>query len=196
MPAVTEVLRDAQALALFSNLEPQDVESFRNNYPDFVPELWWDYEPVSIGPKGEPLPSTGKQWQDNQLYVREAWENHFNGGLFFIIRLTTSVFDPANLFDVAFGFEDIAGRPAFATLAELHGIYPHQKAVLYLFEHPWRARFCHECRKRFVAAEPKNKYCSEACSHENRNRQKRDWFNRVGSQQRAAKKQRRQTRRG
>jgi len=45
---------------------------------------------------------------------------------------------------------------------------------VYLFEHPWRARFCAECNKRFVAAEPKNKFCIESCSHEKRIRQLRE----------------------
>jgi len=42
MPKVTEALRDAQALADFSNLEPAKMNYFRNNYPDFVPSKWWD----------------------------------------------------------------------------------------------------------------------------------------------------------
>jgi hypothetical protein len=203
MPAVTEVLRDAQALASFSNLEPEGVEYFRRNYPDFVPQAWWDYEATNRTDqlKGGLLPP-GKQWQDNQRYVREAWENHFTGGLFSVIRLVMSVFNPNDILDVTMGFDAIDGRPGFMKLEDFFGArlvtYPHQKAVLYLFEQPWRARFCHECGKRFVAAEPKNKYCGEACSHENRNRQKRDWFNRVGGQQRAArkKKNRRPRRRG
>jgi hypothetical protein len=199
MPAVTETLQDAQALASFSNLEPEGVEYFRRNYPDFVPQAWWDYEATdrTYQLKGGLLPP-GKQWQDNQRYVREAWENHFTGGLFSVIRLTMSVFDPNDILEVAldamFGPDDVVKRPGFIKLEDLFGAglvtYPHQKAVLYLFEHPWRARFCKECKKRFVAVESKNKYCSEVCSHENRNRQKREWFNREGSQQRAARNER------
>ncbi len=49
-----------------------------------------------------------------------------------------------------------------------------QGAIVYLFEHPWRARFCAEWNKRFVAAEPKNKFCIESCSHEKRIRQLRE----------------------
>jgi hypothetical protein len=100
--------------------------------------------------------------------------------------LTMSVFDPDQLLDVLDGSNV---RPRFATLQELTlGSYPHQTAVLFLYQQPWRARFCAECKKRFVAAEPKNKYCSDACSHENRNRQKREWFNKHGSKQRAARR--------
>lgn len=181
-----ETLWHAEALAEFSNLEPQDVERFRAKYPDFVPQKWWDYVGTSANSKGDLVTSTGKQWQMNQRFLREAWDKHFTGELFFIIRLTMSVFDPDELLDVAFGFNE---RPSFATLSELPwGTYPHQKAVLFLHQQPWRARFCAECKKRFVAAEPKNKYCSDACSHENRNRQKRKWFNEHGSEQRAARR--------
>src|SRR5438128_2517516 len=42
MPRVTEILRDAQALAEFSNLKPGEIEYFRNNYADFAPNKWWD----------------------------------------------------------------------------------------------------------------------------------------------------------
>jgi len=184
MPAVTEILRDAQALALFSNLEPQDVETFRKNYPAFVPQDWWDYQPTDS--KGVPL--SAKQWRTNQRFLREAWKNRFTGALdwYWVIQLTMSVFDPKELGNVAFPFSE--ERPTFATPTEIPFSYPHQKAVLYLYQQPWRARFCQECNKRFVAAESKNKYCSEACFHENRNRQKRKWFAEHGSQLRASQK--------
>ena len=45
-------------------------------------------------------------------------------------------------------------------------------AAVYLFEHAWRARFCAECNKRFVAAEPKNKFCGGTCSNKAHNRQR------------------------
>jgi hypothetical protein len=169
VPRVTENLRDAQALAEFSNLEPDKVEYFRNNYPDFVPQAWWDYQAHGAGQK---------QWQMTQNFLRESWKNRFTGGTYFVVRLILSVFDPKKLFDAVFGFEeykfdDAISKPAFARLSEIEwGYIPLQRAVLYLFENRWRARFCAECKKRFVAAEPKNKFCSEPCSHESRIRQK------------------------
>lgn len=181
MPVVSETLRDAQTLAEFSNLEPSGVEYFRNNYPDFVAQAWWDYQT-------EP---NRKQWQMTQEFVRDAWERRFTGGLFFMMRIVLSVFDPTTLFDVIWGFDKtIPGleRPAFASMGDLpYGNSPFQNAVLYIFENPWRARFCAECNKRFVAAEPKNKYCSEACSHEKRNRQKRASWAKHGRQWRKPK---------
>jgi len=172
MPAVTEKLRDAQALAEFSNLRTDRVEYFRNNYPEFVPQGWWDLGEV--------------QWRAAQLLVRNAWENRFGGGLASIVRLLLFVFDPSRLrkssepvVDKSMTFEAAYMLVPAALPLEFA---PFQRAVLYLFENPWRARFCAECKVRFVAAEPKNKFCSEACSHENRNRQKREWFRKNGKQ--------------
>jgi|SRR5579859_1552848 len=74
-------------------------------------------------------------------------------------------------------------RPAFANFSELSSSGPYatysefselnslrqiplQQAIVYLFENSWRARFCAECNKRFVAAESKSKYCGDTCSQE------------------------------
>ena len=184
MPRVTDKLRDAQALAEFSNLEPNRVEWFRNNYPEFAPESWWDYQF-----KGE------KQWQLTQKLLRHSWENQFGDGIYSLIDLLGSVTDPLRIADA-----ERAGEQAVKKmLAERAGVpfkgadnetprsrldiyVPLQRAIVYLFENSWRARFCAECKKRFVAAEPKNKFCSERCSHENRTRQKREWFRKHGKQ--------------
>jgi hypothetical protein len=169
MPRVTNNLRDAQALAEFSNLEPNRVEWFRNNYPDFVPQAWWDYK-------------NGLQWRNTQEFVRRWWRNCSIRDMAEVIRLVSSVFNPGDIFPGSL-FEDAPDLPTFASFDEMSwGTAPFQKGVLYLFEHPWRARFCAECNKRFVAAEPKNKFCSDRCSHENRTRQKRDWFRKHGKQ--------------
>lgn len=186
MPAVTEKLRDAQALAEFSNLELKDVESFRRNYPDFVPQSWWDYEPTIENSKGDAVPTHKKQWQENQRYLRQAWKDHFPEAFFFTARLILSVFDPDQLMDIVM-FPQLGHRPHIVDDGALGcELYPHQKAVLYLHQEPWRARFCAECEKRFVAAESKNKYCGEACFHKNRDRQKRKWWAENGSKLRAA----------
>jgi hypothetical protein len=56
------------------------------------------------------------------------------------------------------------GKPVSPPAFSESDYIPMQRAIVYLFEHSWRARFCAECNKRFVAAEPKNKFCSESCS--------------------------------
>jgi hypothetical protein len=56
------------------------------------------------------------------------------------------------------------------------GIYiPLQRAIIFLFEDSWRVRFCAECNKRFVAAQPMNRFCADECRMNNRTRQKLEW---------------------
>jgi hypothetical protein len=186
MPAATEELRNAQALAEFSNLGPEQIDYFRNNFPDFFPDAWWNYESSW----------KEKQWVLSQSFIRYSWEIGFGGkdGVHRLVVLMMLVFDPD---DLTLGLDSKDGerpdfRPALGNIYEVGGgihwhkavVPSYQKAVAYLFNDPWRARFCAECNKRFVAAEPKNKFCSESCAHEHRNRQKRDNWNKYGKQQR------------
>lgn len=162
--ATKQILSDATALAEFANLELGDLDRFQRKYPDFVPLKWWDYR-------------DGAQWRMSQDFLRLAWQESFAGGFFTQARLLLSVFDPETTLDAAFGFEIKPGEEqAFANLGDIPaGTTPFQRAVLHLFEHPWRARFCAVCKKRFVAAEPKNKFCSEACSHESSRIRHNEW---------------------
>jgi hypothetical protein len=193
---VKEILWYAQALAEFSNLEPNGVEHFRRKYPDFAPSRWWDYQ----SDVGKP------QWQFNQGYLHKIWQKQFANNLHDRLLLTLSVFDPRDItwpfhdfdpehmrgFDPDY-FDPDASKPAFIGLQEMDAMhyYPYHKAALFLFDHPWRARFCVECKKRFVAAESRNIYCSNACFHERRNQQKLEWWNKGGKKQRAARQKRR-----
>jgi hypothetical protein len=223
MPRVSDNLRDAQALAEFSNLEPQGVEYFRNNYPEFVPQGWWDYQsgqsvskPLSginqYGKKVMGADKTGeKQWQLTQSILQHSWKHQFKDedGVYSLVALITSVFDPNYLLAEELRSQKLPEgytaqstpesytitnaesniriilppRPAFENLYGRNvGSTPFHRAVVYLFQNSWRARFCAECNKRFVAAEPKNKFCSETCSNKNRLRQKREWFRKNGKQ--------------
>ena len=174
MPKITEVLRNAQTLAEFSNLDRGRVDYFRNNFPDFVPQAWWDYHATN---------AQQKQWLFTQALLRDAWKNRFKGGAYFLVALLTSVFKPSDLIESHFDFQ--FDRPAFARVSEMSwGYSPFQRAVLYLFENSWRARFCAECDKRFVAAEPRNKFCSDTCSQAHQNRRKRANWHKHGKQQR------------
>jgi hypothetical protein len=197
MPRVTDNLRDAQALAEFSNLETAQVEYFRHNYPDFVPDAWWDYEAGGF---------EEKQWQLTQGILRYSWKHQFKDteGVYSLIALVTSVFNPNNLLTEELRSQKLPEgytvkstaqsftvttpdnrsivfppRPAFKDfygtgIGGGTGSIPFHRAAVYLFEHKWRARFCMVCNKRFVAAEPKNKFCGESCSHENSIRRKRE----------------------
>ena len=211
MPRVTDVFRDAQALALFSNLEEKDVEDFRNNYPDFAPQRWWDYsltlQDLLLGGdlkhlqmllndpfwKREPFksrnPSRGdtyafKQqttprslWQQNQSWLREAWNVQFEIKLLDVLKLLTSVFDP----------NDSSRKTVFATLLDIPVGGSYHRGLSWLFEQKWRAGFCAECKKRFIKAESKTKCCSEACSNERIRRTKRQSWSNHGKQWRSGK---------
>lgn len=210
MPRVTDNLRDAQILAEFSNLELDKVEYFRNNYRDFVPNSWWDYD---SGQQWNNAELDGKpQWQITQVFLRRAWKKQFKIGIWGLVDILRLVFNPDYLattiaerwmreshpkgfpegtkVDFSRGrieFSDgrsitLPPRSPYGYGHEDEQDIPMQRAIVYLFENSWRARFCAECNKRFVAAEPKNKFCSDKCSHENRNRQKREWFKENGKE--------------
>ncbi len=171
MANLKQILSDALALADFSNLEPAGVDRFRRKYPAFAPDGWWDHR-------------AGEQWRMTQRFLRESWEDHFEGGIFFTARLVLSVFNPLFNPEDLLKFNDFPAvliaepdrEKAFAELSDIPwGETPFQRAALFLFNHPWRARFCAVCKKRFVAAEPKNKFCSQECSHEARRKSHNDW---------------------
>jgi hypothetical protein len=71
--------------------------------------------------------------------------------------------------------------PAFANAAELAEMTSYHKAIEFIAENPWRAKFCKECHMRFVADHAKRKYCSLAnadgskCSAKVIKRQHLDW---------------------
>jgi hypothetical protein len=152
----------AETLAEFARLTPEGVEVFREYHEDFVPAVWWEYK-VSSGTL---------LWKINQEFLQEAWEKHFEIGQFELMRLLTSVFDPTSITDVMLRTKS---RPAFATVTEMpEEFYPYQKAVLFLMNQKWRARFCNVCRLPFVRGHNQQKSCSEPCLSQNRKKQKRD----------------------
>lgn len=156
----TPLLRDSQFLAEFVNLDADDsrrAEEFRHNHPDFAPSSWWDYQPTDSN--GAAL--SQKQWQLTQHLVREAWKEQFKSdvGLYRLIRLLLSVFDSDNLTDVMF---KSPYRPTVADTNAIAEEYGYHKAIRYLFDAPWRARFCEECGAAYVADHNKRKYCSVA----------------------------------
>jgi hypothetical protein len=178
MPKTTENVRNAGILADFSNLEtPAQVDNFRNNYEDFAPREWWDCQF-----KGE------NQWLLTQKLLRRFWEKRFKDGIYHLICLLNSVTEPMRLAEAMLAGE----RAVMKLVAERTGVpvkdadseiprfdsdiyIPLQRAIVFLFEHSWRVRFCAECNKRFVAAQPTNKFCGDECRMNNRTRQKLEW---------------------
>jgi hypothetical protein len=153
----TDSIRNAYILSEFHVLKSQDMESFRMNYPGFVPDAWWGYEADDFDETiGRPL------WQANQKWLREAWEKHFDIGQWELMRLLTSVFDPKNAIDAidaAFPtLSPLKPRPSFADVLQMpEELYPYQQAVLYLKEHSKLAKFCEWCKTTPVVAQ---KYCN------------------------------------
>jgi hypothetical protein len=153
---ITNTFRDAQFLAEFANLDAANaerVQDFRHNHPDFAPDSWWDYPPKS----------TIKLWLRNQEWLREAWDQEFifDGGLFVLMRLTTSVFDPEPMLANAAMFKH-SDFPYFAQLSDVAEEWGYHRAVRYVAEKPWRAKICKECGERYIADHGKRKYCTIA----------------------------------
>jgi predicted nucleic acid-binding Zn ribbon protein len=216
MPKMTENLRDAQILADFSNLESSQVEYFRNNFPHFAPQAWWDAESVepqrtrlvkrSDGSLSEEPLVSRKQWQETQALVRAWWRQQVKDDIFSLTIMLNSVFDPGPGSAFSRRVVEWAVRQQYPDgLAEgvtveipghkitnrsnlREGYIPLQSAMVYLFENSWRARFCPVCGKRFVAGEPKTKFCSSTCSENDRRRQKREWFQTHGAAWRRKRK--------
>jgi len=142
--------KDAGTLAEFANLRADDMESFRHNYPDFVPDAWWDYTSTH-----------GRQWESSQGLLRRVWEAWSSGtslGLYKTVSLIMSVFDPNTLFDTEFGTGD---RPPLAEPFELPvDPFPFHKALEYLNQQPWRAKKCENCGRYIVVRVAKTKYCN------------------------------------
>jgi hypothetical protein len=169
MANLKKILWDGHALSEFSNLEPDGVRHFQQKYPDFVPHKWWTCHPV--GPKEWGLE---EQWRFNQGMLREAWgPNGFSRNLRFVMEIMQSVFNPDDMTDVLVSDGHLHSRYSIPGTASKE--YPYQRAVVFLFEHPWRARFCPVCKKRFVAAEAKTKFCSQQCSDESTRRRHLEW---------------------
>jgi hypothetical protein len=72
--------------------------------------------------------------------------------------------------------------------------FPYQRAVMYLYGEPWRAKICEECGGLFVADHPLRRFCSVAgedglkCSQKAIRKTHIKWWHEVGKQRRAAKK--------
>jgi hypothetical protein len=163
MMKATEQFRDAQALAAFANLEPAGVGYFRE-HPGrgFAPKAWWEskekateaYRPGhGVWIRGT---ISNPSWQQTQKLLRGCWKR-FRHNVHGDDTLGVSVFDLVELID---SVTKVSPR-----LLPKH--VPILRAFVYLFENPWRARFCAECGNRFIAPEPKSKFCRTKCADVN-----------------------------
>jgi hypothetical protein len=159
MSATKSELIDAQMLARFADLKPEEVDEFRHSVaPNFVPEQWWDFDGRRI--------EGWKIWQEMQELVRDTWDAGFPTNYTLSVLLnhfsTATQTEPESL---------LASTDIFRAL-------PYQSAVMFMFNQSWRARSCNrpECRKRFVAQSPNDQFCSDACRIEFRRRYKADYI--------------------
>lgn len=146
-------LVDAEMLARFANLKPEEVEDFRHSVaPNFVPEPWWSFDGQRI--------RDWKMWQEMQSLVQDTWDSGFTAEYVLSLLLNRALVTP---------------HPDSHVLPyEIYPALPYQRAAMFLFNQSWRARTCNrpDCRKRFVAKRPNDQFCSDTCRDEFRRQYK------------------------
>jgi hypothetical protein len=202
---VDDLLIDARALAEFSNIDsPERFDYFRNNYPDFLPNEVWDTPGAVIPPGAPPESGLGKAaasglplqlWMLHQRVLRIAWEKKFP--LDNCVSLIAAI---ENISQYSRAVQEVVEQTIRSnTIPKYslpkHEVWPFQRAVMFMAVNSWRARFCIKCGKRFVAAKPKNTYCSDDCFKESRKGAKRAWWSEHGQAMREAKAKQSKTRR-
>jgi hypothetical protein len=165
-----------KALADFSNLESGDLTALRHKYEGFVPGKYWNYRPGGWSLDSDEPTYGDLLWKKAQTSLREVWERRFEDSFLDRMRLLQTVFDPTPWLNEknkpeSFGLDEIedliddSSEGKTFKYNESKWFYPYHRAVLFLFEQPWRARFCanEKCRKRFIAVSPKTKACCLEC---------------------------------
>jgi hypothetical protein len=139
-----DALRDVRLLAEFANLEPDGVERFRRDHPDFVPPVWW------IGPALSTSMGTYTPWVLERDRLRTAWATEFPPDKTLEL-VTTSLFIAAHA---------LASDSTEEMESTLQKVWPYQRAVLFLHVDAWRAKTCDWCKNRFVGEHPKARFCT------------------------------------
>lgn len=216
---VSEGFRAAEVLADFVNLNPADsaaVAYFRNNYPDFAPSEWWDYqfEDAEIIARVHPLPGSNLNpadygarinfplesiWQDAQDEIWRAWSHQFQfESVLELTQLLKQVFVAPT--EMVFSMSHLSLSDGELYELSTPKAYTFHKAVLYLHQHPNQAKICEECKKCFVSVHGKRTLClfpdarGETCGQKRINRDKLKWWHERGNKQRQAKSKRKSTR--
>jgi hypothetical protein len=175
----TDTLIDAQMLAVFSNLTPAEVAQFRNGVaPYFLPASFWDVQSIMPG-----AASAEFAWQFVQRGLQEAWAKRFPLDL--SIQLIVALDKYSQLERALQQIPEMSNQEIANMSVPAMEVWPFQRAVMYLAVNSWRARFCPNCGKRFVATKPKSTYCSDACFSQSRKGAKRAWWLEHGEQWRA-----------
>jgi len=195
------------------------VDYFRNNYPDFAPNEWWDYlyridgtrvlryEDVIKIPKSDPNFNSKmeskvvQQWQHAQEQIQKAWKAGFKfksaSEVSDLLKLIFYMDRPGLIWNSSQVL--VPGGGIYELNTKLHGFH---KAVLYLHEHPRQAKICDECGKYFVHVHGKRKLClfpdarGETCPQKRIDEDKREWWHKKGKKQRKTKGKRKKSNRG
>jgi hypothetical protein len=184
-------LNEAEALARFANLQPEDIKSFRQMYPDFAPEGIWDSPALSI-PSGQ-MPESVPTWKIFQKSVQEIWANKFPPEN--IVEFIAAVAEVSKGYKQVKELAEMLSKKVLTYSLPKPEIFACQRAMMFLGVQPWRALFCGVCGKRFIADKPGRKYCSEECAEKTRKGSKLAWWNKHGQELRNAKAKQSKTRR-
>jgi hypothetical protein len=191
MPNTKNNLWDAERLALLSNASTEaDVRQFLENEKSFFPRNFWNWSIRQLE-EGVPILTMDASdaqaierlrreppipfWQAFQRVLRDAWQLGFP--LEECVRLISCAAVADRLYSATDAEPDLSSYP----------VWPYQRAVMFLGVEPWRARFCGQCGKRFVADKPARRFCSNTCSTKARKASRMDWWNRAGEEWRAKK---------
>ena len=180
-------LLDAQCLATFANLGPDQTDEFRNSIcPDFLPASFWDKTTITT--------TVDSSWLLLQRFLQEVWNEKFP--LDKSIQLIIWADKETKLAQSLERVSQMSNQEILSMEAPKPDVWPFQRAVMFLAVNSWRARFCLGCGKRFVAAKPRSTYCSDACFKENRKDVKRAWWSQHGQQLRESKARSMRTKNG
>jgi hypothetical protein len=169
MNKTKNVLWDSERLADFSNVKwPKDAQKFRGSCSDFFPQDFWRKDlrasPDDPIPEGDPglyggdtnvqlyamglldRPDRVPLWWFFKQRLREAWQRGFP------LEMSVSLITSLSPFFRAF------------TFLKASQVWPYQRALMFLCNEPWRARFCSQCGDRFVGDKPARRFCSATCS--------------------------------
>jgi hypothetical protein len=154
-----EILHDAKALAAFSNLKENEMEYFRQNYPDFLPSV----SSIAVDYSG---------WRILQGLVINAWTSFTLDECVGLITAAVSYSNLENLMQKARASYDGIDTGPLPT----PGTWPFQRAVMFLGMNPWRASICSRCGNRYVKDKSTRRFCSDKCFQESRLLSKRSWW--------------------
>lgn len=169
-----DILNEAKALAAFSNLKDDEVEYFRKNYSDFMPDIW---STVSIGADSAQHMLQG--------LLADAWRSGFT--LDDCVGLITAVARFSRLEKSLQHYMQAYDGTATGPLPPPE-TWPIQRAVMFLGMNPWRASICSRCGKRYVKDKSTRRFCSDKCFQESRLLSKRSWWSEHAKEKRTKRK--------